>query len=954
MEKLRKAAAPSARRPFDGTGVRRIPGRRFKETLTIATWNVRSLLRPEKVYNVNKEMQRLNIDILGVSDVRWRGNGKHQIDADHIMYYSGSEESSNLYGVGVIINSKTVKGNISFVPRSNRAMLIHIEAKPRNIDIVQLYAPTVEKSEQEIEDFYREVEHLLEIAQKHEMCIVMGDMNAKIGEGEVQGVVGKYGLGERNDRGDILVQFCQENDLVVMNTHFQLPVRRRYTWTSPRHTSQHIIRNQIDYLMINNRFRNCIKSVKTYPGADISSDHNPVVAKLTCTLKQLRKRVPRIMVDISKMKEPEIRAKVSNDINEWAVNAGQVDHESVAEAWSQLKNKVNDINAEHLKPGKWVPKQAWMTDKIYLLMEERRKFKNIDSTKYNSLNKTIRREVRYSRNKWYVEKCDYVEELHAKHDAFNLHKEIKSMVGHKTLTNQLVDNNDHPIVDLTKKKDGLPILRDEIRNALYHAKTGKAAGPDGIYVEILKLIEDEHMDALTNLFNLIYDLEQIPIDWLRSTFVTLPKKKNAKKCEEYRTISLMSQVLKLFLKIIHARIRVRCDEQLGDSQFGFRAGVGTREALFAVQVLVQKCKDMQQDVFLCFIDYEKAFDRVLHDRLIAILKDIGLDDKDVRIIQNLYWNQRATVRVDGEETDEVEIKRGVRQGCILSPTLFNLYSEAIIVEALEEMDCGVMINGRVINNLRYADDTVLIASTEAELQLMVNRVNECSLRAGLRMNVSKTKVMVITKKETIHPVISVAGSRLERVRKYKYLGTWVNEDWDSNCEIRTRIEIARSAFNEMRRVLCSRSLKISLRTRLLQCYIWPILLYGCEAWTIKEDLRKRIEAFEMWAYRRMLAISWTHRVTNVEVLRRAGRSRQLMQTIKKRKVAYLGHVLRHDRYELLQLIMMGKVAGKRAVGRRKKSWLRNIREWTGVKSAAELFRLAKDRIRYAELTANLH
>ncbi|CAH2210915.1 jg7570 [Pararge aegeria aegeria] len=123
----------------------------------------------------------------------------------------------------------------------------------------------------------------------------------------------------------------------------------------------------------------------------------------------------------------------------------------------------------------------------------------------------------------------------------------------------------------------------------------------------------------------------------------------------------------------------------------------------------------------------------------------------------------------------------------------------------------------------------------------------------------------------------------------------------------------------MKKVLCNRRLKIPLRIRLLHCYIWPILLYGCEAWTIKEDLRKRIEAFEMWTFRRMLAISWTLKVSNEEVLRRVNQRRELLHTIKIRKVAYLGHVLRHERYELLQLIMMGKVAGRRGVGRRKKS-----------------------------------
>ncbi|KAL4719830.1 hypothetical protein ACJJTC_001682 [Scirpophaga incertulas] len=122
----------------------------------------------------------------------------------------------------------------------------------------------------------------------------------------------------------------------------------------------------------------------------------------------------------------------------------------------------------------------------------------------------------------------------------------------------------------------------------------------------------------------------------------------------------------------------------------------------------------------------------------------------------------------------------------------------------------------------------------------------------------------------------------------------------------------------MRSILSSRNISITLRTRLLQCYIWPIVLYECEAWTIKEDLRKRIEAFEMWTYRRMLSISWTQR-----------------------------------RYDILQLIMMGQIAGKRGVGRGKKSWLRNIRQWTGVTSAAKLFHLARERDKYSALMSNL-
>lgn len=200
------------------------------------------------------------------------------------------------------------------------------------------------------------------------------------------------------------------------------------------------------------------------------------------------------------------------------------------------------------------------------------------------------------------------------------------------------------------------------------------------------------------------------------------------------------------------------------------------------------------------------------------LIDVGLDGKDIRIIKNLYWNQRATVRVGDSETDLLEISRGVRQGCILSPLLFNLYSEAIISEALEGSEVGVKINGKVVNNLRYADDTVLIASSEQDLQILVDRVHECSLRAGLSMNASKTKFLVISRSH-LNPRISVAGSDIERVQKYKYLGAWVNEEWESEQEIRTRIGIAQATLKKMGKVLCSRQLSIMLRVRILQCYV---------------------------------------------------------------------------------------------------------------------------------------
>ncbi|XP_025996276.1 uncharacterized protein LOC113005231 [Solenopsis invicta] len=126
-----------------------------------------------------------------------------------------------------------------------------------------------------------------------------------------------------------------------------------------------------------------------------------------------------------------------------------------------------------------------------------------------------------------------------------------------------------------------------------------------------------------------------------------------------------------------------------------------------------------------------------------------------------------------------------------------------------------------------------------------------------------------------------------------------------------------------------------------------------EAWTLKTSTLNRLEAFEMWVIRLMLRISWVDRITNADVWRRSGARRELLVTVKCKKIEYLGHVLRGEKYRLLQLILKGRIEGRRGIGREKLSWLRNIRAWTGMQSAEELFRMAVDRITMARVIANV-
>ena len=158
--------------------------------------------------------------------------------------------------------------------------------------------------------------------------------------------------------------------------------------------------------------------------------------------------------------------------------------------------------------------------------------------------------------------------------------------------------------------------------------------------------------------------------------------------------------------------------------------------------MIQKNKK----VYMVFIDYQKAFDRVIHERLIEILKEEGIPAHEIRLIENLYWNQKAVVITEHGETEEVDILRGVRQGCILSLILFNLYTERMIEEALQGKR-GIQINGENMTNIRYADDTVLMAENEQELQQLLQDVNQACKKYGMALNYKKTKVMIMGKGE---------------------------------------------------------------------------------------------------------------------------------------------------------------------------------------------------------------
>ena len=195
------------------------------------------------------------------------------------------------------------------------------------------------------------------------------------------------------------------------------------------------------------------------------------------------------------------------------------------------------------------------------------------------------------------------------------------------------------------------------------------------------------------------------------------------------------------LKILQARLQQYVNSELPDVEAGFRKVRGTRNQIANIHCILEKAREFQKSIYFSFIDYPIAFDCVDHNKLWRILKEMGIPDHPTCLLRNLYAGQEATVRTGHGTTDWFQIGKGVRQGCILSPCLFNLYAEYIMRNAgLEEAQCGIKIAGRNINNLRYTDDTTLMAESK-ELKSLLMKVKEENEKVGLKLNIQKTKIM---------------------------------------------------------------------------------------------------------------------------------------------------------------------------------------------------------------------
>jgi hypothetical protein len=408
---------------------------------------------------------------------------------------------------------------------------------------------------------------------------------------------------------------------------------------------------------------------------------------------------------------------------------------------------------------------------------------------------------------------------------------------------------------------------EEFVVAVKKMKNGKAKGIDGIYAEVVKYGGEWMQKAVFAVCAFMFEDETVPLDWLRAIKVPVLKKGDGSEYDQYRGVTLLSVVDKLYGMVLERRVRVFCEKRglLTEEQFGFRQGKACRDALFALsEILKNRGKEK---VFIGFLDITKAFPSIFQDGLWFKLRKIGIDGKMWRVLKDLYRVSECAVRVNGVADDFYRDEVGLREGCVLSPLLFSLYINEMAEEITRRGD-GWMVGGRKISLLMFADDVAIIARSAAGLQQNLDIATGYSHIWNFRFNAGrdKSEVMIVGDAGRVRRggyVFWLDGKEMGIVHNFKYLGVVFDDRGKATLYREGLVRKARGALWRVWMLGRGKGwLGVDFWMMMWRSYILPVLEYGGEVFG--EQVWPQAERVQREAGRLILGV--TKRTPN-EVVR---------------------------------------------------------------------------------------
>lgn len=934
--------------------------------MNIGTWNVQSWYRPGAAINAVEQMENIGMDITAVQEIRWPDDGNIKISKSTI-FFSGNKNGRHEFGTGFVIRNNLVQNILNFKPINERICYIRMKGERYNTSIISAHAPTEEKDEDIKDEFYDALEREIDTMPKHDMRILCGDFNAKIGkEPSLYPTIGKHSLHNiSNDNGLRLTETAAANNMLIKSTMFPHKDIHKQTWVS----NDHITRNQIDHIIVDARHSNNIIDVRSLRGIDGDTDHYLVRAKVKSRISshKYNKTTINPQWNMDEIHSAENQRNYREQL-EQTLNSEREDKD-IEQLWEATAEIITKTADKIFGRSKQKRAKTWYDEECRKQLEKRQTVRKTwiqlqtDQSKkeYDDCRKETRKIIRTKKRNYEQQKYENMERDRPKPGSREFYKAISSEKrGHRTNSiHTLRDNQGRMIIDgreITEEwkkyfRDLLNIIQEEqhkeeiyitadmpVKNpsfeetqrALNKLKNHKAPGTDGIPAELLKYGGDALHRRIHQLITHIWLEERTPARWKENIIVPIHKKGDKTKCANYRGISLLNTAYKTLSNIILSRLIPYAENVLGEYQAGFRANRSTIDQLFTLRQLLEKGWEYNRPIHNLFIDFRQAYDSVERSQVWNAMAEFSIPKKLIRMTKVCMEGGISKVRVNNKLSSSFEINSGLKQGDALSPLLFNLVLEKAMRSAEIKTELLSAQGPKLL--LAYADDIDLVGDSTLSTKDIFNKVEGATSKVGLKINEEKTKYMCInrtTRRDRIGQNVTINTFNFERVQRFKYLGAVITADNDVTEEIKNRIQSANRCLFALNKLIKSKNLTRSSKIKIYKSIVRPVITYGCETWTMTKANEEKLRRFERKILRKIFGphhdiTTNQYKIrTNIE-LKALYNNADIVQEIKSQRLRWAGHVHRLHNERLVKLVWEEIPTGKRPLGRPRMRWKDNI------------------------------
>ena len=449
------------------------------------------------------------------------------------------------------------------------------------------------------------------------------------------------------------------------------------------------------------------------------------------------------------------------------------------------------------------------------------------------------------------------------------------------------------------------------RMAITQLKSGKEAGPDGIPCEALKADIETTVDMLYPLFEKIWEVEEVPLEWKEGYLMKMPKKSNLSNCTNYREIMLLLVSGKVFNRALLNRMKDEFDTKFRNQQAGFRKDQSCVDQIATLQIIIEQSCEWKSPLFINFVDFEKAFDSMNRDTLWKLLRHYGLPVKIVNIIRSSYEGLSCRVIHRGQPSEAFNVKTGVRQGCLLSPFLFLIAIDWIMRTAIAQARNGIQWTPWLQpDNLDFVDDLALLSYTHRQMQEKTNSFKDLSAQIGLHINREKTKVLKIN--TMITEPVQLDDDLLEEVDSFTYLGSVVDIQGGTEADVKARSGKSRAVFPQLKNICSSKELTLQTKIRIFNSNVTPVLLYGSETWRTTVATTKKVQTFINSCLQRILRIRQPITINNEDLyVWQRTNQKPADAEMMMRRWKWIGHTLQKPSTGITRQAMSWNPQGKR-------------------------------------------